>query len=155
MIVKMDDIELHGDYAKIIFKDKNNSQKGVGYIDLDDINKILNKHINLMSNGYVCIKTSERTNIGLHRFIMGVTEKDLEVDHINGDRSDNRKPNLRICTTSQNFMNRSKYNCNKSGHRGVYWNKHIPNPKWVAYITINKKRKHLGYFDNLEDRIRF
>ena len=120
-------------------------------IDTTDIEKVIGKYLVFMSNGYVCIRDGKKIT-GLHRYLTSALDGE-EVDHINGDRSDNRKSNLRRCTRSQNFMNKCKQSNNKSGFRGVYWNSHIKNPKWVAYITVERKRKHLGYFDNIEDAI--
>ena len=66
------------------------------------------------------------------------------VDHINGNRSDNRIENLRECTNSQNTANRNKLSTNKSGFKGVHFVKSTG--KWRAQITIDSKPKHLGYF---------
>ena len=75
----------------------------------------------------------------------------IEVDHKHGEntKNDNRKSNLRICTSSQNNMNRKIFSNNKSGCTGVIWNKDTN--KWIAYITVNKKRIHLGSFINFKD----
>lgn len=66
------------------------------------------------------------------------------IDHINGDTLDNRIKNLRDCSRSVNSRNSRKYKSNKSGLTGVSW--HKSSGKWVAQITINGKRKHLGLF---------
>ncbi|MGL5327904.1 MAG: hypothetical protein ACRDD7_01460 [Peptostreptococcaceae bacterium] len=90
----------------------------------------------------------------LHRFITHTTKNNDVVDHINGNGLDNRSCNLRAVSQSDNLKNRTKErNFTKSEHNGVYWYDCIKNPKWVAYITLNYKRKHLGYFDRLEDAI--
>ncbi len=81
----------------------------------------------------------------LHRYIMnapvGVT-----VDHINGNRLDNRRANLRLCSQAENNRNKGKFKNNKSGYKGVSWN--AQNSKWVAQIQLNGKKTHLGYFSN-------
>lgn len=56
----------------------------------------------------------------LHRLIMNV-EQGLEIDHINGDKLDNRKINLRICTRSQNRQNSKIPNSSTSGYKGVIY----------------------------------
>lgn len=77
-------------------------------------------------------------------------ETGLEIDHINGDRSDNRWCNLRIATKSQNMMNRlSVRPDSKTGLRGV---KYDPTRnRYVATIKVNGKAKSLGRFLNPDD----
>lgn len=71
------------------------------------------------------------------------------VDHININKLDNRIENLREVNFSENSRNQ-KIRCNnKSGIKGVCWNK--KSNKWQASLTINRKQMHLGYFNNLED----
>jgi len=89
----------------------------------------------------------------LHRFILKIKSK-KQVDHISGDTLDNRKSNLRIVKQKDNLKNKGKYSANKSGYPGVYWYTYCNTPKWAASITIDKKRKHLGYFDDLEEAIK-
>lgn len=69
-----------------------------------------------------------------------------EVDHKNGNKLDNRKQNLRLCTTTQNHWNRGKLKTNKSGYKGVHW--HKARQKWSVNITVNHKKYFLGYFTN-------
>lgn len=80
----------------------------------------------------------------MHRLIMGYPKGNI--DHINGNKLDNRKSNLRFCNQSQNTANASKRTTNKSGYKGVCWNKKYS--KWEAYITVNYKHLFLGYFDD-------
>lgn len=68
------------------------------------------------------------------------------VDHINGDKLDNRWVNLREATASQNIMNSKIAVTNSSGVRGVHYYKQTR--KWSAYLAENKK---LGYFDTKEE----
>lgn len=89
----------------------------------------------------------------LHRFIMDAP-KGKQVDHINGDTLDSRKSNMRICTVSENSMNRHFVSDNTSGKIGVCWNSKIPTPKWMAYININGKRTHLGYFTTYDEALK-
>jgi len=83
----------------------------------------------------------------MHRLIMGAKPGE-EVDHINGDKLDNRRANLRIVSRTQNCMNTGVFCNNKSGVKGVCWHKRVN--RWEAYITINKKQTHLGVFPTLE-----
>lgn len=81
--------------------------------------------------------------IYMHRAILGAP-KGVEIDHINHNKIDNRRKNLRLCTRSQNMMNMRKGKMSKDGYKGVYI--YRPNGKWVARITINGKYTHIGYF---------
>lgn len=84
----------------------------------------------------------------MHRNIMDAP-CDMVVDHINHDTLDNRRVNLRICTHSQNLMNRGKNRNNSSGYKGVYWSKAAG--KWYAQIKVNRKSNYLGLFLTKEE----
>lgn len=91
----------------------------------------------------------KQRTICLHRVILGAPEG-LLVDHRNGDGLDNRRGNLRLATPSENQQNRTRAPvANKSsGIRGVSWHKW--NRKWIAYLTVDRKRLTLGRFETLE-----
>lgn len=73
-----------------------------------------------------------------------------EIDHINGDRADNRIANLKACTRAENQQNRSNLSKNnRSGYLGVTFSE--KERKWIAQIMINKKRKRIGAFVSAED----
>jgi hypothetical protein len=71
-----------------------------------------------------------------------------EIDHINGNPSDNKWINLREITNSENLKNQKKQSNNRSGFNGVYWNNQ--RKKWQAQIQINKKNIYLGLFNSFE-----
>jgi hypothetical protein len=96
------------------------------------------------------VKNKKWKSIWMHRLIMN-TPDDLYVDHINHNRLDNRKKNLRICTTGQNNRNSLKRKNNKSGYKGVYWKKQ--SKKWCAEIGINNERMYLGLFVDIKDAV--
>lgn len=79
----------------------------------------------------------------MHRLITECPEG-MEVDHINGNRMDCRRSNLRVCTRLGNTKNRGLGKNNTSGFKGVSW--HKINGVWTANIRLNKKRIHLGSF---------
>lgn len=81
----------------------------------------------------------------MHRIILNVPI-DFQVDHINGNSLDNRKENLRICTSQQNSMNRKN---TKSLAKGVRFRK--DHKKFQARIVLNGKEKHLGYFNSCDE----
>lgn len=80
----------------------------------------------------------------MHRFILGVTDRRVGIDHKNSCTLDNRKANLRLATKSQNGANRGPNKNNKSGYKGVYW--WTIGARWVAAVKVNKELVHLGYF---------
>jgi len=69
------------------------------------------------------------------------------MDHINGDRADNRIENLRVVTPKENQQNQKKFVSNTSGATGVHW--HVRHKRWQARIFVNGKRVHLGAFDDV------
>lgn len=71
-----------------------------------------------------------------------------EVDHINGNRADNRIENLRAANRSENQCNRNILASNTSGHPGVSW--HKKSKAWVVRVMKNGKSMMLGYFKDLE-----
>lgn len=71
-----------------------------------------------------------------------------EVDHINGDRADNRIENLRPATRSENQCNRGALASNTSGYPGVTWHKH--SKAWYVRVMKDGKSKIIGYFKDLE-----
>jgi hypothetical protein len=79
----------------------------------------------------------------MHSLIMG-TPKGKDTDHINGDRLDNRRHNLRICTHKENQRNMGLSKANKSGYKGVSWDNKYS--KWVTRIRTSEKYMHVGYF---------
>jgi len=85
----------------------------------------------------------------LHRFILGITDPSLVVDHINGNGLDNRKANLRICTQAQNTINKRMQKNNTSGFKGVTW--HYKNRKWMAQITYQGKHKYIGTYSSKDE----
>lgn len=76
----------------------------------------------------------------LHREITGASPGQ-EVDHINENKLDNRRENLRVCTARENIINKSK-TVNPSGYRGVF----RKDPGWMACISDHGKRRYLGFF---------
>lgn len=85
--------------------------------------------------------------------IIGRTLKGNErCDHIDRNTLNNRRNNLRLATVSQNRMNSKTSKHNTSGRKGVYWHKRIS--KWEVRINIDKKEKHLGFFNDYEDAVK-
>jgi hypothetical protein len=97
------------------------------------------------AKGYGQIQISGKKHSS-HRlaFLYMVGSIPKEVDHINRVKDDNRWSNLRPATRQQNQANSSLSRNNKSGYRGVFWNK--KDGKWRASIQFEGKHKHLGLF---------
>lgn len=107
------------------------------------------------ADGYVIVRV-DGVNYRAHRLIWFYHHKVWplgDIDHINGDRGDNRLANLREASRSQNIANSKLRITNTSGFKGVHWCK--VKEKWASRIgfTIGTKRKnkHLGYFENREE----
>ena len=74
---------------------------------------------------------------------------DGDLDHINGNPSDNRICNLRVTNRSQNMQNTLKFKTNTSGYKGVTWLK--KQKKWKAQITNNNHAISIGIYDSVEE----
>ena len=90
-------------------------------------------------------------NTYMHRIILNAP-KGTMVDHINGNGLDNRKENLRLCTTRENNANQKKNRNNSSGYKGVA--KASNCSKWRAYIRVDYKQIHLGNHNTPEEAAR-
>jgi len=87
-----------------------------------------------------------------HRIIWAIfhgSHPIIQIDHINGDQSDNRVSNLRASTQRENVKNSCRQSNNKSGYKGVHWAK--SNRKWVAQIRSDRVFHWLGGFDTPEE----
>lgn len=90
----------------------------------------------------------------LHRFILGVTDPKISIDHINRNTFDNRKCNLRICEKgAQNAINRPKQRNNTTGYKGVFQrkDKYLKEPVYRAAIRVEQRLLHLGHFKDPKD----
>lgn len=86
----------------------------------------------------------------MHRIIMNC-DKGI-VDHINKNKSDNRKQNLRMVTSQENSFNSSKRKDNASGVVGVSYSKRLN--KWRSRIVINYKEKHLPTSSSFDEAVK-
>lgn len=111
-----------------------------------------------LSRGYCVIKPMDRDlNKGIstriHRLVGQAFIPNPEglpcIDHINGNRQDNRVENLRWTPYTGNARNRGLMKNNTSGHPGVYF--HKPSKKWMAYFREDGKMYYLGLFSDFEE----
>lgn len=103
------------------------------------------------SKGYVSVRILWR-RYRAHRVawcIMSGSWPDMEIDHINGDRADNRPSNLRLADHSENGRNRGIQSNNTSGFKGVSW--HSGSRKWLAQIVSRGRHESLGLFSDPKD----
>lgn len=110
--------------------------------------KVKGNFFNVTSHGYVRVLkylgNNKYKQQYLHRLVMDAP-KEMQVDHINGDKLDNRKENLRVCTNTENAKNRPAFS---GKYKGVHFAK--KQRKWVAQITVNRKIYNLGSHENAE-----
>jgi len=141
------EIILCGNYAEVVIYNVKRNEVARTLISLKDVEKTA-KHKWCVSSGYAtsCI---DGKMCGMNRFIMKeelikIKEK-RDVDHINGNKLDNRRSNLRLATRSQNLMN-------KKHALGIYFNKQCN--KWTAQIKANNKCINLGAYQNKEEALK-
>ena len=94
-----------------------------------------------------------RTTILMHREVTDCPKGSM-IDHINGNGLDNRRSNLRVCTMSENMMNRSKTRQNSTGYKGVYNTGDSKLNPYRAKIQKNSKVYCLGHYNTPEEAAR-
>ena len=115
------------------------------YFDKKDYPKIKDYYWCVIKRSHeVICSTNNIPNRKLHRYLMG-DPQGMEVDHINHNRADCRKENMRVCTHQQNEYNVPKQRNNSTGHKGVTYHKSYG--KYMARISVDHKRITLGFFD--------
>lgn len=90
-------------------------------VDDEDFEELSKHKWNISSKGYACRMVGNnpgRKQILMHREILR-TPKGLFTDHIDGNKSNNQRSNLRFCTAGENMRNRKKYSNNTTGFKGV------------------------------------
>lgn len=151
---KENNIIIKDNHAEIIIKKEDKDL--IILIDLDDVEKVKKfKWRCGKNNSNYYIRAWGRKEdryqkiIYLHRYVMDCP-KYMQVDHISHDTFDNRKQNLRICTSLENKQNVPGRN-SISNHRNVHWNKR--DKKWHVRMTINHKEIIIGYFKDLKEAV--
>jgi hypothetical protein len=108
------------------------------------------KKVGVINNsGYTTIVVDGK-NMAMHRavFIMHHGYSPAMIDHIDGNKSNNKIENLRPCTKSTNGWNRKIHKNNKTGIKNVLWK--AEKNAWIVKLNVNKKRIHLGLYRDLE-----
>lgn len=87
-----------------------------------------------------------------HSYVLNeFPSKNRVCDHINRNKLDNRRQNLRIVSTRENNINQKTYKNNSSGHTGVYFHPSIN--KWIAYIGYKKQNINCGSYETYEEAV--
>lgn len=127
----------------------------VTVIDHEDYKKIKRYKWHYKDTGYAVSyskgSAAERKQVRMHRLITKCPTR-KEVDHIDGNKLNNCKENLRVCTRSQNMMNKGKPKKGSSRFKGVSW--HEKSGKWRARIKMNGLEMYLGIFESENEAFR-
>lgn len=107
-----------------------------------------NKAITCSRRGYLIVRLFNKL-YQVHRIVFEMandqTLGDNDVDHRDGNQSNNVPSNLRSATVSQNLMNTRMRSDNTSGLKGVYWS--VGRNKWFAKLVVAGRQIHLGYHE--------
>ena len=134
-----------------IWKNKHQHFEKDWWIDNEDKVFLKGYRWYINSSGYICRSPKminykyEKIERYLHRLIIKAKKGQI-IDHINNNKLDNRKINLRIVTSRQNCLNRKNTN-NKTGFRGVQ----KVGRKFKSYISIYNKTLSLGYYNTPQE----
>ena len=152
----LNDYEIKSDGVYFNLYNQKTNKVGEFIIDFDDIEKIKYHKWRLSHSHVVTGLPAKGTQRDLSHVVLDIVIKDFEeknivVDHINGNPLDNRKSNLRICPQSENVLNKSFMSNNTSGFIGVCYRK--DRNYYDPEIKIGGKRKHLGCCKNLKEAV--
>lgn len=124
-------------------------------IDVEDIGKVSGYTWSFSRWGYATTNkrgpNGEHMGLRMHRLILGLTDESVHSDHIDGNRLNNRKQNLRPCTIAENNLNRGVRKESKSQLKGVYFEER--RNLWKAHGAKNGKQTHIGYFKTREEAV--
>jgi hypothetical protein len=121
------------------------SRGGVALVDEEDCGLVKGYRWHA-TNGYARANY-QGTSVLMHRLIMRAQTGQM-IDHVNGQRADNRRCNLRFCTRAENTRNRKRPVNNSSGFSGVH--REAYSGLWRARIQFNNKKINLGNFETPE-----
>lgn len=152
------EVRLFNDYLEFDTYDIKANVNGTFTADLDMKDFIKNHKLYKHKDGYACYKFKDENgklkNMRFHRYVMGVhLEKENQsiIDHIDRNKSNNRRKNLRIATPKDNIVNRGMLTTNTSGHKGISWDKR--KDKWEAYIHKNNRKISLGMYSDFDKAV--
>jgi len=103
------------------------------------------------STGYAAKTVYPKGKVYMHQ-VINETVDGFVTDHINRNKLDNRRENLRTVTYTENLRNTGLRNTNTSGYKGIYWWR--KRNKWQVSINVNYLKIHLGLFKDIGDAIK-
>ena len=124
------------------------------FVDKDDIGLVMGYCWYETADGYMMTRVGKDRQVFMHRLILSGGLDDTTsgiVDHINRNRLDNRKSNLRVCSPLENVRNRTVRHDSKSQITGVRIYENGARPRWQAYICVHSKFISLGYYDTIDE----
>ena len=140
---KINEYEVVDGYVKVMLNDNDYM-----LCDIEDWERLKNYGWGKGNGGYAVSGTQTEGKFYFHKKVTNTTTE--IVDHINRNKLDNRKCNLRITDQRVNAINSKMPINNTSGYKGVRLNKH---GSWVASITVNKKHIYLGSYKTKEEAV--
>lgn len=145
-------IEINGKEARIPLHGRNGIFYGWSTIDLCDLDNVKNIAWTIDPRGYVVGRPSEtKSSVTLHRWIMAEGNPGIKtIDHIDGNKLNNKRGNLRQCSQAENSRNTRLAKNNSSGFKGVSLD---VNGKWRARIWKDRKEIRIGTFSKIEDAV--
>lgn len=142
---KFNEYKIVDGYVKVKLNDENHM-----LCDIEDWERF-NGHYWFMNDaGYAVCETMKTGTLRFHKLVTGTTAEVI-IDHINRNKLDNRKCNLRIATASVNAINRGLQSNNTTGYKGVYFDKR--RRVWKAWVKVYGKLITLGSYPKKEEAI--
>ena len=145
------EVNFEEEYVKIFYYSEGDSESPSGHflIDLEDFGFVRDYTWSRLDNGregYIYRRVwydNKMSSVYLHRELMGLTDEELTVDHIDGDGLNNKKSNLRIVTQQGNNRNR------RGNPKNYYYDR--KNDRWAVNLTINNKTVYFGSYETEEE----
>ena len=136
-----------GDHWEIKLYNRQCEHIASAKIDPEDVEKC-RKYKWHLHDGYAASGNGSSL-IFLHKFVMGVTDPSIMIDHVHGIILDDRRSQLRVCNHAQNIQSQKLSKVNTSGERNVCWDKQAG--KWKVEINAFDKKYNIGLFINYDE----
>jgi hypothetical protein len=142
------------DNIAVMLPVKSNGKWLYTFVDVQTFMNVKDYNWHLGNRGYAMThvrkEDGSRTQVGIHRMAMNLSFGDkVDVDHIDGNKLNNHRRNLRICDRSENLSNRGFQKNNTSGYKGVCFDKRAN--KWMSQIQHQGRKIHIGYYFTPEE----
>lgn len=125
---------------------RDGSVRAWAIVDADSADDLAVLRWHVTPYGYACSRFSASEYLYMHRVVLDLGYGDpLQADHINGDRLDNRRSNLRVATAAENRQNQRR------AYRGASL---LPSGRWRAQGCVSGQSTHIGVFDTREEAAR-